>query len=36
MRDKWNKITDKYETKKKKIQVTGASPSNWPWFEKFD
>jgi len=31
--DKWSKMKNKYETKKKKIQVNGASPSNWPWFE---
>jgi hypothetical protein len=22
--------------KKKKTQVIGASPSDWPWFERFD
>ncbi len=27
---------NKHETKKKKTQVTNASPSNWPWFEIFD
>ncbi len=26
----------KYDTKKKKIQMTGVSPSDWPWFERFD
>ncbi len=30
MCDKWNKMKDKYETKKKKIQVTNASVFNWP------
>jgi hypothetical protein len=34
--DKWSKMKDKYETEKKKTQVIGASPSNWPWFERFD
>ncbi len=34
--DKWSKTKNKYETKKKKIQVTSASPFNWPWFERFD
>jgi hypothetical protein len=29
-------MKDKYETEKKKTQVTSASPSNWPWFERFD
>ncbi len=36
MCDKWNKMKDKYETEKKKTQVIGASPSDWPWFERFD
>jgi hypothetical protein len=34
--DKCSKITDKYETEKKKIQLIGASPFDWPWFESFD
>jgi hypothetical protein len=29
-------MKNKYEIKKKKIQVNGASPSNWQWFERFD
>jgi hypothetical protein len=29
-------MKDKYETEKKKTQVIGASPSDWPWFERFD
>jgi hypothetical protein len=29
-------MKDKYETEKKKTQVTSASPSNCPWFERFD
>jgi len=29
-------MKNKYETKKKKIQLTGASLFNWPWFERFD
>jgi hypothetical protein len=29
-------MKDKYETKKKKSQVIGASSSDWPWFERFD
>jgi hypothetical protein len=29
-------IKDKYEMKKKKNQVTSASPFDWPWFERFD
>jgi hypothetical protein len=33
--DKWNKMKDKYEIEKKKIQMTSASPSDWPWFEIF-
>jgi hypothetical protein len=32
MRDKWNKMKDKYETWKKKIQVIEASPYDSPWF----
>jgi hypothetical protein len=32
--DKWSKMTDKYETEKKKTQVIGASLYNWPWFER--
>jgi hypothetical protein len=28
-------MKDKYEIKKKKTQVTSASPFDWPWFEKF-
>jgi hypothetical protein len=34
--DKWNKMKDKYEIEKKKIEVTSASPSDWPWFEIFE
>jgi hypothetical protein len=29
-------MKDKYETKKKKTEVIGASPFYWPWFERFD
>ncbi len=29
-------MKNKYETKKKKIQVTRASPYDLPWFERFD
>jgi hypothetical protein len=36
VRDKWSKMKDKYETKKKKTYVTSASPFDWPWFERFD
>jgi hypothetical protein len=33
MCDKWSKMKDETE---KKIQVIGASPSDWPWSERFD
>jgi len=36
MCDKWNKMKDKYETEKKKTQVINASPSHWPWIERFN
>jgi len=34
--DKWSKVKDKYEIEKKKMQMTGASLFDWPWFERFD
>jgi len=29
-------MKDKYETEKKKTQVINASPSHWPWIERFN
>ncbi len=33
VRNKLNKMKNIYKIKKKKIEVTSAPPSDWPWFE---
>jgi len=35
-KDKFNKTKDKYNVEKKKIDIIGVLPSDWPWYKKFD
>ncbi len=35
-RDKFNKMKDNYNVEKKKINIIGVLPSDWPWYERFD
>jgi hypothetical protein len=35
-RDKFNKMSDKYNVEKKKTDLTSAPPLYWPWYERFD
>ncbi len=35
-RNKFNKMKDKYNVEKKKTNIIGVIPLDWPWYERFD
>jgi hypothetical protein len=35
-KNKFNKMKDKYNVEKKKIDITSAPPLDWPCYERFD